>query len=159
MKIHLDARVLRLSFLCSAMAMIASCSDGSGPAFGTCQQTGEFSNFGCARVEGVARSPAGTPLAGIEVTLSPAVDVYWLDVPVAETDETGTYSLEMHDYKGAGTGGPTPDTVAANLYAYHLTDPLSTPSFGGPVPVKLTFVPVGELPQVVEMDITIDLTR
>ncbi|HZN98181.1 MAG TPA: carboxypeptidase-like regulatory domain-containing protein [Gemmatimonadales bacterium] len=159
MKICLEARVRRLLFLCAGLAMIAACSDGSGPAFGTCRQTGEFGNYGCAKVEGVARSPAGAPLAGVQVTLSAAENSGAFDAPVDETDETGSYSLEMHDYGGSPSGGPTSDTVAANLYAYHLTDPLSTPSLGGPVPVQLTFVPLGELPEVVEVDITIDVIQ
>ena len=158
MTMRRDVQVLRGLCRLGVAAMIAACSDGSGPGFGTCPQTGEFGNFGCARVVGVARSQDGTPLAGVHVSLSPVEDTGQFDVPVDETDATGAYSLEMHDYSFSETGEPTPDTVAANIHGYLLKDPLSTPSFGGPVPVKLKFVPVGELPEEVEADITINVT-
>jgi hypothetical protein len=82
--------LLRLLILCW-VAMFAACSDGSGLGFGTCPQTGEFANFGCAKVEGVVRDQAGTNR---------------FDSPTHTTDATGAYSLEIHDYGFGSRHGP-----------------------------------------------------
>jgi hypothetical protein len=152
--------VLRLFFLSAALAMIAACSDGSGPAFGTCPQTYEFGNFGCARVEGVVRDQTGTPLANARVTLTPVDEATnSFDSPMHDTDSTGRYSLEIHDYGFGGRTVPPADPVPMNLRAFLL--PESSEDLiraSDVIPVNLKFAPVGELPEVLEMDITIDVT-
>jgi hypothetical protein len=140
--------------------MIAACSDGTGPAFG-CPQTTEFGNFGCARVKGVVRYADGSPVANARVTLTPAEGVTnSFDSPSDDTDATGMYSLEIHDYGGEGRHEPPPDPVAMNLRAFLLTGSPEEPApMSDLIPVSLQFAPVGEMPEVAEMDITIDVMR
>jgi hypothetical protein len=146
---------MRIFWFWAGALTAMACSDGTGTPFGTCPHTGEFANFGCARVEGIVRDTAGLPVSGVEVTLSP-VDSSWFDTPVDRSDARGEFSLEMHDYEVLRDVHPIQDTVLADLRGMLLTDPLSTPSFAGPVRVKLKFVPVGEIPDVVEADLTIN---
>jgi hypothetical protein len=150
--------VLRPLILCW-VAMFAACSDGSGPGFGTCPQTGEFANFGCAKVEGVVRDQAGTPLANAWVTLTPADEVTnTFDSPTHTTDATGAYSLEIHDYGFGSRHAPPADPVPMNLRASLLPDSPEDVMPTSVVPVSLKFVPVGELPEILAIDITIDVS-
>ena len=152
--------LLRRLRFCAAGAVIAACSDGSGPALGTCPQTGEFANLGCARVEGVVRDANGSPISNARVTLTPADGVpESFDTPMHDTDATGTYSLEIHDYGFDGRVASPGDPVPMNLRASRLPDlpedPIRTSDV---IPVNLKFAPVGELPEVLQVDITIDMT-
>lgn len=151
--------VLRRLRLCAAGAVIAACSDGSGPALGTCPQTGEFANFGCARLEGVVRDQAGTPLANARVTFTPSEEVNnTFDSAMHDTDTTGSYSLEVHDY-GFEDREPPAEPVPMNLRAFLLPDsPADLIRTSDIIPVSLKFAPVGELPEVLKVDITIDVT-
>jgi hypothetical protein len=149
--------VLRRTGLYAATTVLVSCSDGSGPGSGTCPQTYEFGNFGCARVEGVVRDAAGTPLANVRVSLSPVEEVpNTFDAPRHDTDATGAYSLEIHDY---GSDGPPPDPVPMNLRAFLLTGSPEEPAPASDlIPVNMQFAPVGELPEVLEVNITINVS-
>jgi hypothetical protein len=136
----------------SAITVIAACSEGSGPGSDACPQTYEFGNFGCARVRGLVRNAAGEGVAGARVSLGPPSEApNFFDAPFAETDATGLYSLEIHHYGPSPTGGS--DTVSMYLRAF-------LPSTGAPIGdsmlVELRFAPVGEVPQVLEADITLD---
>jgi hypothetical protein len=158
MRLQLGKRALHRIAQCAAAAMLAACSDGSGPGFGTCPQTYEFGNFGCAKVEGVVRDVTGNPIAGARVSLTPAEDTpNTFDSPMDNTDASGAYSLEIHDYGTAGRDGPPPEPVAMNLRAF-LTTGEDPPPMSDLIPVSLEFAPVGELPEVLEVDITINLT-
>lgn len=150
---------LRWASLCASTAVLLSCSDGSGPGFGTCPQTYEFGNLGCARVEGVVRDAAGTPIANVRVHIHPAEGVSnSFDGPMHVTDATGAYSLEIHDYGAPGHHEPPADPVPMNLLAF-LTGTSEEPGpSSGLIPVSLQFAAVGELPEVLEQDITIDLS-
>ncbi|HEX2281645.1 MAG TPA: carboxypeptidase-like regulatory domain-containing protein [Thermomicrobiales bacterium] len=155
---HPHGMLLRLG-LHAATAASVSCSDGSGPVSGTCPQTFEFGNVGCARVEGVVRDAAGTPLANARVSLFPADEVpNSFDSPSDDTDATGAYSLEIHDFGGDGRDAPPSEPVPMNLRAFLLT---GSPEEPGPasdlIPVNLQFAPVGEVPEVLQVDITIDV--
>jgi hypothetical protein len=93
------------------------------------------------------------------VFLSPAEDDGRFDTPMHDTDATGTYSLEIHDYAGFSSQGPPPDPVPMTLRAFLLTGSPEEPAPASDlIPVDMKFVPVGELPEVLEVDITIDTT-
>jgi hypothetical protein len=149
---------LRRTGLSAATTVLLGCSDGSGPGFGTCPQTYEFGNVGCARVQGVVRDEAGTPLADVRVHIHPVEggpDSF--DGPMHVTNVTGAYSLEIHDF-GARFGGQEPrtDPVPMNLLAF-LTGTSEEPvPSSGLIPVTLRFAAVGEVPEVLVVDITID---
>jgi hypothetical protein len=153
--------VLRRTGLYAATAVLVSCSDGSEPGSGTCPQTYEFGNFGCARVEGVVRDAAGAPLGNVRVVLSLAEEVpNSFDTPVHDTDATGAYALEIHDYGSDGRHAPPPDPVPMNLQAFLLTGSPEDPAPSSDlIPVNLQFAPVGELPEVLEVNITINVSR
>jgi hypothetical protein len=140
--------------------VIAACSDGSGPALGTCPQTGEFANIGCARVEGVVRDANGSPVSNAQVTLTPADGIPdSFDTPMHDTDATGTYSLEIHDYGFERRLAPLAAPVPMNLRAFQLTGSAEEPAPASDlIPVNLKFAPVGEVPEVLEVDITINVT-
>jgi hypothetical protein len=143
---------LRDIALCSITALIAGCSDGTGPA-GGCPQTSEFANFGCARIRGTVRNPAGVALAGARVSLTPppgAPNPY--DSPSVDTDARGLYALEIHDY-GPPPATTSPDTVPMYVRAFLLSG--QAPS-GDSVLVNVIFAPVGAVPEVVEVDFALD---
>ena len=97
----------------------------------------------------MVRNTAGTPLAGARVSLSPlsgAPNPY--DSPSFDTDATGRYSLEIHNY-GASSPATTPDTVPMYVRAFLLNTP--TP-IGDSVLVDMIFAPVGVEPEVVKVD-------
>jgi hypothetical protein len=148
---------VRISPVWPVIALLAGCSDGSGPDSGGCPQTYEFGNFGCARVEGVVRDTAGTPIANASVVLLPADGVpNTFNSPARDTDAHGNYSLEIKDYGGEGVH-PLPEPVPMNLRAY-LLDPAVENAVviaSELVPVTLRFAPVGETPEVARVDITI----
>jgi hypothetical protein len=137
--------------------LVAGCSDGSGPSNGTCPQTYEFGNIGCARVQGVVRDTAGNPLAMARVNLAPAEGVdNTFDSPTHDTDATGTYSLEIHDYAGAAGHAPQADPVPMTLRAFLLTGSPENPApVSAPITVGLKFSRVGETPEVLQQDIII----
>ena len=141
-------RTLVLLFVCSATA---GCSDGTGPA-GGCHQTAEFANVGCARIQGTVRNSAGVALAGARVSLSPlpgAPNPY--DSPSMDTDATGVYALEIHNY--SASPATFPDTVSMYVRAFRLNT--QTP-IGDSVLVDMIFVPVGVVPEVVKSDLTLN---
>jgi hypothetical protein len=153
MRMKRGRRFLRDVSLCSLIAVIASCSDGSEPVSDGCPQTYEFGNYGCARIRGAVRNAAGEPLAGARVSLAPPSDVpNFYDSPTADTDETGLYRLEIHNY------GPPPSATSADTVAMYVRAflPSTEAPIGDSVLVDMIFAPVGAMPEMVEMDITID---
>lgn len=149
---------MRISPRWAAIFLLASCSDGIEPTNGACPQTYEFANFGCARVQGVVRDTAGNPIAQARVTVSPSDGVSnTFDSPAHDTEASGVYSLEIHDYD---SGGPQPEPVLMSVRAFLLTgSPENTAPVSDVVPVNLKFAPVGELPEVQTVDITINLAQ
>lgn len=144
-------RLLHAIWLSAVTVIIGGCSD-EGPASNACPQTYEFGNFGCARIQGVVRNAAGGALAA-RVSLSPAGETpNTFDSPTRDTDADGSYQLEIHNYGPTSITGST-DTVPMYVRAF-------VPSSGSPVGdsvlVEMMFVPVGEVPQVLEADITIN---
>ena len=152
-------RILLRLYQATAAGMLAACSDGSGPAFTKCHQTGEFANFGCARVEGVARDAAGNPLAGVQVALSAAQGPNSFDTPTQVTNASGSYSLEIHDYGGPQQVSPPPDPVTLTLSGTLLNDDPTMPPIHNSVDVIVKFAPVGEVPEVAQADIALDLQQ
>jgi hypothetical protein len=154
---HYKGCFVRISPLWALIALLAGCSDSSDANPGSCPQTFEFGNFGCARVEGVVRDASGAPLAKARVGLTPAEGVpNTFNSPSDETDAAGNYSLEIHDLGGEGEH-PAPDPVPMNLRAALLTGESFAPT-SDLVPVSLKFSAVGEVPEVAMVDITIPVT-
>ena len=142
---------LRVIVLGSLTALCVGCSDGTGPATGGCHQTSEFGNYGCARIQGTVRNPAGVALAGAWVSIGPlpgAPNSY--DSPTANTDAAGQYSLEIHNY------GPPPasfpDTVPMYVRAFRQNPQPVADS----VLVNMIFAPVAEVPAVVRVDFALN---
>jgi len=147
---------MKISPIWALIALLAGCSDGSGPNPGTGPQTSEFGNFGCARVEGVVRDASGAPLANARVSLTPAEGVPdTFDSAFDNTDAVGRYSLEIHDLGGEGEH-PASEPVSMNLQAALLTGESLIPT-SDLVPVSLKFSAVGEVPEVAKADITIQV--
>jgi len=145
--------MLRRLALFGIAVFLSACSDGPGPVSDACPQTYEFGNLGCARVQGVVRDAGGNPVAGARLTMFPPEGTPNLyDTPMDDTEADGSYSLEIHDH-----GGPdlAPSPVPMYLYAALLGDvgPIAPDSHL----VNLEFAPVGEVPEVLQADITLNL--
>jgi hypothetical protein len=150
---HPGRRLLRHLGLCSLTALIAGCSDGTTAGAEACRQTYEFANFGCARVQGTARNAAGEPLARVALSLRPVSDEgTTYDSPFQETDETGTFSLEIHNYAPSAFDSPV-DTVPMYLFAFVIG---AEPSSVDTTLLNMIFAAVGDVPEVIETDITIE---
>jgi hypothetical protein len=146
-------RNLRTIGLCSLLAALAACSDGPGPGSDACPQTFEFGNFGCARIRGTVRNGAGQPLIGAQVSVVPPSGTpNSYDSPFVDTDATGLYSIEIHQYASPDTIQAA-DTVPMYLRAFLPSD--GSP-IGDSVLVQMIFAPVDSMPNVVEADITLD---
>jgi hypothetical protein len=145
--------MLRSLRLCSVTVALVSCSEGTGTGSDACPQTFEFGNYGCARIQGTVRNAAGEPIQNARVSVGPPADVpNSYDSPSVDTDATGVYSLEIHQY-GPPVTPKAADTVAMYLRAFLLSEGAPV---GDSLPVQMIFVPVGTVPDVTETDITLD---
>jgi hypothetical protein len=99
------------------------------------------------------RNAAGEPLAGVRLGIRPVADQgTTYDAPSDETDELGAYTLEIHNYDPSAFDSPV-DTVSMYVFAFVVG---AEPPRVDTTLVDMIFAPVGDVPEVVEADITID---
>ena len=120
-----------------------------------CNQTYEFSNFGCARVTGVVTRPGGEPLGGVYVSLH-ALDESGFDrgeynTPSTVTDADGRFSIEIKRY-GSPAEIPSPDTLTARMQVARV---YGHDVYRTDIPVVLHFSPVGAKAVTVTKDVTL----
>ena len=135
---------------CSLLAIVASGCDSLGPVAtdrGLCPQSGEHSNYGCARFVAILTTTSGAPASGIAIQAIP-IDTGGAEIPNGLSsdlsDAHGRVGLQLTWF----VRPPPDDTVALRLVALRPGGPGQAPERIDSLDGYVVFARVGQRPPV-----------
>ena len=120
-----------------------------------CRQTGEFGNYGCARVAGRVVGSAGQPLPGVNMSLreqsSTPETAGCYNPSFRKTDASGRFRVELTRYCQRGAPN-VPDTLTVVVYAARTTFAPGERPVADSATVVVTVARVGRVPPEPRLD-------
>ena len=138
----------------AALGCEARSADELEPA-GTCQQTGEFGNFGCAEVAGVVTDINGAPLANVRVEPTGFGGRSQFSGAAVTTGNDGIYSFRIVRF-GQAYPPLALDTVTIYVLATRGLPPAAQRES---TPVVVQVYPIGSVPKLARTNLVFHPTQ